>query len=488
MALLSKQGRIICLLVIDSAFFLLEVIIGYAVHSLALVADSFHMLNDVFSLLVAFWAVKVANSRAASSEYSYGWQRAEILGALVNGVFLLALCLTIFLEALQRFVEPQTITNPKLVFVVGCAGLLSNILGLLLFHEHGHSHSHGGGDDHTVRDTGDAELDNTDAMEIGALLPEVVVQNSLEQQYANGHASTASSTVHPLEYVEGDVDEATSLLADEDGHSHSTAHSHSHSGHSSTASSTRARAQKAKAKHTQSLNMRGVFLHVMGDALGNVGVIATALFIWFSDYWWRFYFDPMVSLFITCIIFASALPLVKSASKILLQAVPTGINIAHLTQEIESMRGVLSVHDFHIWILRESLFIASLHVTVSVSADDFMLLSNNIRACLHSYGIHSATIQPEFRSISMHSSVASSQASLRQPSTSSPATTPGSVTSLGSGDAAVSIDPLSVPDKFDAGCLCVDGCAEAACCVKNLTKSDKSVHEHEHEHEHGHVH
>ena len=101
------------------------------------------------------------------------WQRAETLGALVNGVFLVALCLSIFLEAIQRFVEPQHVSNPKLVLIVGCFGLASNLLGLLLFHDHshggggeeghghshdevshaeeGHSHVHGDADDHAHR-------------------------------------------------------------------------------------------------------------------------------------------------------------------------------------------------------------------------------------------------------------------------------------------------------------------------------------------------
>ncbi|KAK9492945.1 cation efflux protein [Lipomyces doorenjongii] len=454
MALLSKQGRIICLLVIDSAFFLLEVIIGYAVHSLALVADSFHMLNDVFSLVVALWAVKVANSRVASSEYSYGWQRAEILGALVNGVFLLALCLTIFLEALQRFVEPQVITSPQLVMGVGCAGLVSNLVGLILFHEHGHSHSHGGEAGH-LHGHG-ADVDNTDAMEIGALLPNAVVRESLAQQRRRD-ANIRSST---SEYeAAGSVDERTNLLSDhDDGHSHGHEQSHPVS---RAPSFTSTKLKNKAVKSTQSLNMRGVFLHVMGDALGNVGVIATALFIWFTDYSWRFYFDPLVSLVITCIIFSSALPLVKSASKILLQGAPKGIDMLDVKDEILSLQGVKSVHDFHIWILRENLFIASLHVAVSVSADEYMELSRQIRYCLHGYGIHSATIQPEFEDtpLSNRSSAAPSVhgddgASMDHP--------------LADGDAyGPIVDGKAVPGE--QSCLCVDGCAEAACCVKNGT-------------------
>ncbi|KAK9376003.1 cation efflux protein [Lipomyces chichibuensis] len=455
MALLSKQGRIICLLVIDSTFFLLEVIIGYAVHSLALVADSFHMLNDVFSLVVALWAVKVANSRVASSEYSYGWQRAEILGALVNGVFLLALCLTIFLEALQRFVEPQIITSPQLVMGVGCAGLVSNLVGLVLFHEHGHSHSHGGEAGH-LHGHG-ADIDNTDEMEIGALLPNAVVRESLAQQRRRDE-NIRSSTSEYEASVAGD--ERTNLLSDHD-HGHSHGHEQSHPV-SSAPSFTSTRLKKKAVKSTQSLNMRGVFLHVMGDALGNVGVIATALFIWLTDYSWRFYFDPLVSLLITCIIFSSALPLVKSASKILLQGAPKGIDMLDVKDEILSLRGVKSVHDFHIWILRENLFIASLHVAVSVSADEYMELSRQIRSCLHEYGIHSATIQPEFEDTPR------SNRSSAAPSVHGDVSGANMDHPLVEGDAeGAVVDGKAL--QGEQSCLCVDGCAEEACCVKNGT-------------------
>jgi hypothetical protein len=77
--------------------------------------------------------------------------------------------------------------------------------------------------------------------------------------------------------------------------SHHHHHGHGHHGHS----------------HSGSMNMRALVLHVFGDALGNIGVIATGLIIWFAKGKFRFYFDPIVSLIITVIIFSSALPLGK---------------------------------------------------------------------------------------------------------------------------------------------------------------------------------
>ena len=76
-----------------------------------LVADATQQLNDVISLVVALQALKLAENSTSSSKYSYGWQRAEVLGALINGVFLLALCFSIGLEAVNRLV---TVPGPLL--------------------------------------------------------------------------------------------------------------------------------------------------------------------------------------------------------------------------------------------------------------------------------------------------------------------------------------------------------------------------------------
>jgi len=145
------------------------------------------------------------------------------------------------------------------------------------------------------------------------------------------------------------------------------------------------------------MNMRGVLIHVMGDALGNVGVIATGLIIWLAKWDGRFYMDPTISLIITAIIFSSALPLVKSTSYILLQRVPEHVRLEELRTEIQNVSGVISIHELHVWQLSESKSIASVHVYVRKDTD-YMEVAADIRRVLHEFGVHSSTIQPEFHS------------------------------------------------------------------------------------------
>ncbi len=159
----------------------------------------------------------------------------------------------------------------------------------------------------------------------------------------------------------------------------------------------------AKGGHSHGdLNMRGVFLHLFGDALGNVGVMITALFIWKTNYDWRFYADPAISIVITAIIIRSALPLCKAASKILLQAVPDWIDIEHIEADIRGLPGVSGCHHLHVWQLTDTTLVASVHVELDFDfqgegAKRWMGLAQQMRKCLHGYGIHSSTVQPEFR-------------------------------------------------------------------------------------------
>lgn len=67
------------------------------------------------------------------SKNTFGWARAEVLGALVNAVFLVALCFSILVESLKRFYKPEVIDEPELILYVGVAGLLVNLIGLCLF-------------------------------------------------------------------------------------------------------------------------------------------------------------------------------------------------------------------------------------------------------------------------------------------------------------------------------------------------------------------
>jgi Co/Zn/Cd efflux system component len=127
----SARSRLLFMLSLTTAFFFVEISVGYITNSMALVADSFHMLSDVVALIIAYVSVRMSPKKW--SKNTFGWARAEVLGALVNAVFLCALCFSILVESIKRFYSPEKIHEPLLILVVGVCGLLVNVIGLFLF-------------------------------------------------------------------------------------------------------------------------------------------------------------------------------------------------------------------------------------------------------------------------------------------------------------------------------------------------------------------
>jgi zinc transporter 1 len=172
--------------------------------------------------------------------------------------------------------------SPKMVLVVGSIGLAMNILGLFLFHSHSHHH--------------EKQIIET--------------AKSLETMRATINSPLSGTSQDNFE------------IQIDDNYVHTHTHSHDH-GH---------------------LNMHGVFLHILGDALGSVAVIITAVMNIFIKDRWVVYVDPVCSVIIVAIISVSAWPLLKSTVLILLQSVPHGIDVNQIRERLCGIKGVLDVH------------------------------------------------------------------------------------------------------------------------------------------------
>ena len=111
-----------------------ELVGGYLTNSLALVSDAAHVLTDLGALGLTLFALRLA-SRAASDTKTYGYYRAEILAALVNGAVLWAIVVFIAAEAWRRLREPPAVAGGGML-VVALLGLLVNLFVVLRLREH----------------------------------------------------------------------------------------------------------------------------------------------------------------------------------------------------------------------------------------------------------------------------------------------------------------------------------------------------------------
>ncbi|VDM60497.1 unnamed protein product [Angiostrongylus costaricensis] len=278
--------KVMVMIVITFLFFFVELVVGFMNRSIALLADSYHMLSDVMALVIAFVCLRI--SRHKSKRNGFGWVRAEVLGALVNGVFLLAMCFTISLESIGRMIHPRSISHPLQVLAVGCVGLLINMIGIGMFHS-GHGHSHGsGGHSHNVKKKSKSSL-------------------TVKRQDAN-RSKLVSGFLWKIWFRKGN----------------------------------------SRVPDAQNLNMRGVFLHILSDAIGSLFVIVTA----------------SVALF-----FPAALGPFKTlkTAGIILRRTPPFIDLEYIKTDI--MKPMIET------------------------------FPPKIRKIFHKHGIHSLTMQPLFSSV-----------------------------------------------------------------------------------------
>jgi len=146
------------------------------------------------------------------------------------------------------------------------------------------------------------------------------------------------------------------------------------------------------AEHRHDLNMRGAWLHVMGDLLGSVAAIFAGLAIVFFGWLWA---DAVTSVAISMIIIVGAWRLILESVNVLLEGTPRRIDLTAVESAILETGGVGGVHDLHVWTISSGIDALSAHITHgdSVSHSDLLV---KVRQRLHDdFGIEHLTIQME---------------------------------------------------------------------------------------------
>jgi cobalt-zinc-cadmium efflux system protein len=264
---------------ITISFFIVELAGGLLTNSLALLTDAWHMLNHILALVFALAAAWVA-MRPITSNKTYGYYRAEILAAFLNGIFLWAVAVFIFYQAILRIQQPAEVESLNMLIIA--------VLGLI----------------------------------------------------ANGLS-------------------AVTLSRSKD----------------------------------ESLNVRGAFLHVVSDTLGSVGAIFAGVIMFFTKW---YLIDPLISIMIGALIFYSSGKLIRDSLNVLLEGVPSHIDLTLLERRIVELRGVKGVHDLHVWCITPTkMCCMSGHVVVKKGANRKKLTATLINILREEFGIDHTTIQLE---------------------------------------------------------------------------------------------
>ncbi len=275
----NKKGLAIAF-VITSVIMLLEFFGGLLTNSLALLADSGHMLSDAGSLALSLVAIWFA-TRAASPRKTYGYYRFEILAALFNGVTLFVIAGIIVYQAYGRFFEPQTVASGSMI-IIAFIGLAANLLSAWFL------------------------------------------------------------------ISKGDVKD--------------------------------------------NVNLRSAYLHVLGDALGSVGAILAGIFMYFFEWYVA---DPIISVVVALLILKGAWGIIKQTIHILMEGTPITIDQQAVKKTLETINGVINVHDLHVWTITSGLDSLTCHLLIEDDQDEQRILQQAIHEIEQQFKIVHTTIQIE---------------------------------------------------------------------------------------------
>jgi cobalt-zinc-cadmium efflux system protein len=242
-----KMQRVLKIsMALTAAYVIATFYFGVRAHSLALISEAGHNVSDLLAILLSFAAVYF-QTRPATDQKTFGYQRAGVLAAFVNALTLIVLAAWIALAAIQRIVAPVAV-QPRIMMTVAAAGVLMN----------------------------------------GAIAA-------------------------MLWKSSGDV------------------------------------------------NIRTVFLHMLGDTLSTAAVIAGGAGILITGASWL---DPALSILIAAMIAWSSSSIVRETLNILLEGTPRALSLPDIRSVVSAVPGVLDVHDLHVWSLGSASHALASHVTI----------------------------------------------------------------------------------------------------------------------------
>ena len=283
--------------VICTIFMIIEVIGGYLANSIAIMSDAAHLLSDLLGFLISIISIYISR-KVAKNDMSYGYHRAEIIGALVSIALIWVLTIWLLYEATLRIIKPPQVDGLIMIIIAIIGFSFNAIMGVVLAksgvqHSHGlHGHDHGHEHEH-------------------------------EHEHENGENHHHS-------------DEEEVGLHEDDGHSH---------------------------KNTN-VNLRASFIHVLGDALQNIGVlIAGGIIFLFPNFSIA---DPICTYIFSIIVGLTTIRILKDCIFVLMEGSPVAIDIEELENDLRNIPGVKEIHDLHVW----SLSIGKMSLSCHICCDD----------------------------------------------------------------------------------------------------------------------
>ncbi|XP_064396807.1 probable proton-coupled zinc antiporter SLC30A4 [Halichondria panicea] len=315
-------------------FFMIgEVLGGYFAGSLAIMTDAAHMLSDLAGFLISLFAIWVG-SRPPSKRMSFGWHRAEVIGAIISVLIVWVLTGVLFYEAIQRVINPDLINvKADIMLITACVGVFVNVFMCAVL-GHGHGHSHGGG--------------------------------------GHGHSHGGHGSKRG-------------------GHSHS--HDDVEEGNSRLSRFKRRLRRNKKQENAENINVRAAFVHVIGDLIQSIGVVIAGYIIWFRPDWKIA--DPICTFLFCVLVLFSTINVLKDALRVLMEGTPSHIDYEDVKADLQEIAGVKQAHSLHIWSLTTTRTALAAHLAMETGVNAQEVLDKASKMLKDKHNIVHTTLQVE---------------------------------------------------------------------------------------------
>lgn len=336
----KARRKLLIAMALSLTFMIGEVTGGIFAGSLAIVSDAAHLLTDFASFLISLLALYLA-SRRATKKLSFGWYRAEILGALMSILFLWVITGVLVYMGVERCIKQDFTVDATVMLITAGCGVAFNILMGFTLHPHGHHHSHGNKNGNNARERINSNSES-DCQKL--LIGEESAQGS------NGYMTY------------GTIQTGT-------GTSHETGH------------------------RKDNINVKAAFIHVIGDLLQSVGVLIAALIIYFKPEWKLA--DPICTFLFSVFVLITTLTIMRDILVVLMEGTPRGLDFAEIRQSFYDIKEVKDIHDLRVWSLSMDKTALSVHIAVEKNADTLEILKQATVMIQSRFNIIETTIQVE---------------------------------------------------------------------------------------------
>ena len=397
----AKEKKLIQVICIATFFMCVEIVGGYLANSVAIYSDALHMFADSAGFMISLAAAGYARMKP-STEYTYGYYRAEILGAL--GSLLLIWVLTIFLviEAFSRIENIVTggtvVVDGRIMTIIAAAGIFSNIIMLTVFseehhdsfslahsHEHGHCSGHGHADvshEEVYEEEHHEESGGCSGHDHGhAHVQQEEPDLDLDHGHGHGHGHDEPDEETPL------------ALADNSNNNNNNNNNNREGGsgdQESLGGNSGVMSRMTTHDSNRDLNMHAAYMHVLSDIINGVGVLIAGIFIWIDPNW--VILDPICTIFFGFLVMKTTYSISNSVVSVLLEGVPTDLPIKQLVRELGKIKDVCRIFHVHAWTIGTGKISFTCQAVLEDNADAEAFYAAS-KIVLSNHNIQHSTIQ-----------------------------------------------------------------------------------------------